>query len=101
MQLNPYLFFDGNCEEAFRFYEKTLGGKIEAMMHTEEAPTDAQCAMGDSMKVAVKPAVAPNGMMLTAPVKAKLMAGTYTVSWHAVATDDGHRTNGTYSFSVK
>ena len=34
MQLNPYLFFDGNCEEAFRFYEKTLGGKIEAMMHT-------------------------------------------------------------------
>lgn len=57
--------------------------------------------MGDSMKVAVKPAVAPNGMMLTAPVKAKLMAGTYTVSWHAVATDDGHRTNGTYSFSVK
>jgi PhnB protein len=50
MMLNPYLFFDGNCEAAFKFYEKTLGGKIEAMMHTEQAPTDAQCAMGDSMK---------------------------------------------------
>ena len=50
MMLNPYLFFNGNCEEAFKFYEKTLGGKIEAMMHTEEAPDDAQCAMGDSMK---------------------------------------------------
>lgn len=50
MQLNPYLFFDGNCEEAFKFYEKTLGGKIEAMLRTEEAPTDAQRAMGDGMK---------------------------------------------------
>lgn len=50
MQLNPYLFFDGNCEAAFKFYEKTLGGKIEAIMHTEQAPTEAQCAMGDGMK---------------------------------------------------
>lgn len=50
MQLNPYLFFNGTCEEAFKFYQKTLGGKIEAIMHTEQAPTDAQCAMGDSMK---------------------------------------------------
>jgi len=32
MQLNPYLTFSGQCEAAFRFYEKVLGGKIEAMM---------------------------------------------------------------------
>jgi uncharacterized glyoxalase superfamily protein PhnB len=32
MQLNPYLSFDGRCEAAFKFYEKALGGKIEAMM---------------------------------------------------------------------
>jgi PhnB protein len=38
MQLNPYLFFDGQCEAAFQFYEKTLGGKIVAMMTNEEAP---------------------------------------------------------------
>ncbi|MGH6986483.1 MAG: VOC family protein [Caulobacteraceae bacterium] len=28
MLLNPYLNFDGRCAEAFRFYEKALGGKI-------------------------------------------------------------------------
>ena len=28
MQLNPYLAFDGQCREAFQFYEQTLGGKI-------------------------------------------------------------------------
>ncbi len=32
MSLNPYLTFDGNCEEAFKAYEKVLGGKIVAMM---------------------------------------------------------------------
>jgi PhnB protein len=32
MQFNTYLFFDGRCEEAFRYYEKHLGAKIEAMM---------------------------------------------------------------------
>ena len=28
MQLNPYLNFNGQCEEAFKFYERCLGGKI-------------------------------------------------------------------------
>ncbi|HVQ38424.1 MAG TPA: VOC family protein [Pyrinomonadaceae bacterium] len=31
MQLNPYLLFNGQCEEAFKFYEQVLGGKIEAL----------------------------------------------------------------------
>jgi PhnB protein len=40
MQINPYLFYNGNCEAAFRFYEKTLGGKIEMMVTHEQAPAD-------------------------------------------------------------
>src|SRR5215469_1071616 len=35
MSLNPYLYFDGQCEEAFKFYEKRLGGKITFMMTWE------------------------------------------------------------------
>ena len=31
MQLNTYLVFNGQCEEAFKFYEQCLGGKIAAM----------------------------------------------------------------------
>ena len=27
-QFNTYLFFDGNCADAMRFYERTLGGKL-------------------------------------------------------------------------
>ena len=38
MQLNPYLFFDGNCEEAFKFYESALGAKIESILLHEGTP---------------------------------------------------------------
>ena len=38
MQLNPYLVFNGDCETAFKLYERVLGGKIEAMMPHEGTP---------------------------------------------------------------
>jgi len=38
MQVNPYLFYNGNCEAAFKYYEKVLGAKIEAMLTHEGAP---------------------------------------------------------------
>lgn len=38
MQLNPYLTFNGQCEAAFKFYEKILGGKIDAMIPHEGTP---------------------------------------------------------------
>ena len=38
--LSPYLFYDSNCEAAFKFYEKTLGGKIEMMLRNEEGPPE-------------------------------------------------------------
>jgi PhnB protein len=37
-QFEPHLSFDGQCAEAMRFYEKTLGGKIEMSMTYGEAP---------------------------------------------------------------
>jgi len=42
MQLNPYLFFNGNCADAFKFYEKCLGGKIVTMMTHEGTPAAEQ-----------------------------------------------------------
>jgi PhnB protein len=38
MQFTPYLNFNGDCEAAFRFYERVLGGKIEAMTTHGESP---------------------------------------------------------------
>jgi PhnB protein len=38
MKLYTQLNFGGNCEEAFRFYEKHLGGRIASMMNQSQAP---------------------------------------------------------------
>ena len=44
--------------------------------------------------------VSSDGKEMTVPLAATLAAGTYTVAWHALATD-GHKTHGTYSFTVR
>jgi PhnB protein len=46
--LDSYLFFNGNCAEAMRFYERTLGGRMEAMMTYADSPEPGACA-GDSV----------------------------------------------------
>ena len=38
MQLHTYLNYGGNCEQAFRFYEQHLGGKISLLMRHGEQP---------------------------------------------------------------
>lgn len=41
MQLNPYLSFNGQCETAFKFYERVLGGKITGMFTYAGTPMEA------------------------------------------------------------
>ena len=38
MKIETYIFFTDQCAEAMKFYEKVLGGKIEAMMTYGDAP---------------------------------------------------------------
>ena len=40
MQLNPYLYFNGTCEAAFKFYAKALNGKIDAMFPHAGTPAE-------------------------------------------------------------
>lgn len=45
MEITPYLFFDGQCEAAFRVYEKSLGGKIiGSMKYGDQAGSANGCA---------------------------------------------------------
>jgi PhnB protein len=36
--IQPYLFFNGRCEEAVEFYRKALGAEVEMMMRFKESP---------------------------------------------------------------
>jgi PhnB protein len=51
MQINPHLNFNGDCEAAFRFYEKALGGKISFMMTYGESPMADQAPPGFAKKI--------------------------------------------------
>jgi len=49
-QLNAYLFFDGTCADAMRFYERTLGGKLEMMTHAD-SPMAGQTPPGSADRI--------------------------------------------------
>ena len=38
MQVQPYLFFDGRCEEAIAFYKHTLGAEVKTLLRYKDAP---------------------------------------------------------------
>jgi PhnB protein len=52
--LDSYIFFDGNCAEAMRFYERVTGGKILMMLKYSDSPVPhdpKMCAPGDMDRV--------------------------------------------------
>jgi len=51
MQLNPYLNFKDDCEAAFKFYERCLGGKIGFKMTFGESPMAQQAPPGWQDKI--------------------------------------------------
>ena len=45
MQLQPYLFFDGCCEEAVEFYRRALGAEVTMLMRFSDSPQPHQPGM--------------------------------------------------------
>ncbi len=68
---------------SLKFTGVTLTGPAKAAVATGDAALGA----GDDTTLVV-------------PVSDTLAAGSYTVAWHALSTD-GHKTSGTYKFTVK
>ena len=51
MQVEPYLFFEGRCDEALEFYRTTLGAEVTLLMRYKESPDPGMCAPGAEDKV--------------------------------------------------
>ena len=76
--LTPYLSFDGNTREAFDFYAKALGAKIEAMMTYDEMPPMPPDPAGSDRGCGDGPPPSGDGIMhacLLLPGGAMLFAG--------------------------
>ena len=72
MQAQPYVFFNGKCEEALEFYKQALGAKVEMMMRFSEAPEKPQ------------PGMVPPGS------ENKIMHAAFKVGDTQILASDGH-----------
>lgn len=79
MKVEPYLFFEGRCEEALDFYRRALGAQVGMVMRYKDAPpevsADRACAGAD-----------PNGPK---PTPEMIMHAAFTVSGTQVLASDG------------
>jgi PhnB protein len=69
MQIQPYLFFDGRCEEAIAFYQQALGAEVKMLMRYKDSPDQAM----------VKP-----------ETKDKVMHASLQIGETEVLASDGH-----------
>lgn len=51
MHIDPYLFFDGHCDEAIEFYRRALGAEVTMLMRFKESPDPAAIPPGSDDKV--------------------------------------------------
>lgn len=58
-------------------------------------------AMDDGMIIDIATKISSDGKIMTGTPKSSFMPGSYKLSWHAASGEDGHRTEGSYSFKVK
>ncbi len=74
MQVQPYLFFDGRCEEAIEFYKQALGAEQEMLMRFKESPEPPP------------PGMVPPGS------EDKVMHASFRIGATTVMASDGHCT---------
>lgn len=71
-QIAAYLSFDGNCAEAMRFYERVLGGKLEALLTNAQTPVANELPPGNDDRIMHAYLTFDGGV---------LMAGDAVVGW--------------------
>jgi PhnB protein len=76
--IDPYLFFEGRCEEAIEFYKRSLDAEVDMLMHYKDSPEPPP------------PGCAP-------PDKNKVMHASVRIGKHSVMMSDG-RCSGKPSF---
>lgn len=58
---STYLVFDGDCADAMRFYETTLGGKLEVLMSFADSPFAAQTPQDEAGRILHARLALPSG----------------------------------------
>ncbi len=67
-ELSTHLVFNGNCAEAMRFYERTLGGKLQTLMTFGESPIADQLPPGNAGRILHATLIFDGGVLMAADV---------------------------------
>ena len=51
MHVQPYLNFDGRCDEALEFYKKAVGAEVAVLMRWKDSPDKSMCSAENADKV--------------------------------------------------
>lgn len=80
MEVQPYLFFEGRCEEAIEFYKKALGAQVEMLMRFKDMPSPPEGAKDNCPEAAAEGAPPPD----------KVMHASVHIGKTRVLMSDGH-----------
>ena len=84
MTLNTYLFFNGNCREAFEFYRSVFGGEFVTLQTFGDGPTDMQIPDAEHARI----------MHVSYPIGTSILMGS------DVPSTSGHPVNTGNNFSI-
>jgi PhnB protein len=85
MQVQPYLFFDGRCEEAIDFYRGAIGAEVMMLMRFKDCPEPAQEASAQQGE----------GCAITPGTENKVMHASLRIGDATVMVSDGRCTGQT------
>ena len=77
--IQPYLFFNGRCEEALKFYKEAVGAQVDMLMRFKESPEPH------------KPGMIPKNW------DAKVMHATFRVGDSVLMASDGNKEGASFS----
>lgn len=55
MHVQPYLNFDGRCDEALEFYKNAIGAKVGMLLRFKEAPDKSMISPGSEERSCIRP----------------------------------------------
>lgn len=99
MEPTVYLYFNGNCEEAMRFYADTLGGEILGVFRNSSAPSpEARMPGGDHLVMNMSMKLGSATMMASdAPDEYYTKPQGFSISVSPASLEETDRVYGTLS----
>ncbi|MBC7947807.1 MAG: VOC family protein [Chitinophagaceae bacterium] len=96
-ELNSYLHFNGNCEEAFNLYKSVFGGEFAMLSRLKDVPAGVPCPPGDPNHILhVSLPIGPHSMLMGSDVPdsvPKAVSGSnYSISVNVDSEEEANKT---------